>query len=414
MKKRTYSPQEIITAIDVGTTKICVLIAHKINDHQCEIIGIGKTPSIGLERGIIVDVCPAIESIKIAVHEAELMAGISVESAYIGISGSHIQSHNSSGMIPIKNGSIREADISRVVAAAQAIPLAEGEKILHVIPQFFTIDGNQIVRDPLGMHGVRLEAQVHIITGGITSVQNLVRCCESAGVKVRDIVLEPIASAEAVLSNDERELGVGMLDIGGGTADFAVYQKGAIRHTHIFPIAGNLFTYDIALCLRITRAEAERIKREYASVLSQEKELINTTITVQNVNGEDTKNVTLHELSSIVTARSEELFLLMHHEIEIFKLSHYMPAGLVITGGGSLLRGLDQQSLQILDIPTRIGKTKITNCFQDELSNPSYATGYGLVLYALKKEKQQHVSELSGPMFNRIFMKMKSWIGDFF
>lgn len=413
MKKVHYSPHNIIVAIDVGTTKICVLVGHKINEEQCEIIGIGKAPSIGLERGVIVDVAPAIQSIKTAIHEAELMAGITIESAAIGISGSHINARNSTGMIPIKHGDIRAADIARVIAAAQAIPLLEGEKILHVIPQLYTIDGHQTVRDPIGMHGVRLEAHVHIITGGVTSVQNLVRCCEAAGVKVHDVVLEPIASAEAVLSKDERELGVGMLDIGGGTADFAVYQKGAIRHTHIFSIAGNLFTNDIALCLRTTRAEAERIKKEYATV-NLEKELFGYPITVKSVDGEQDKTITIQELSSIVSARADELFLLLHHELSKFRLTQFMPAGLVITGGGSLLDGLDKQSEKILDIPTRIGKVKAPVTFHEELSNPSYATGYGLLLYMLKKQKSEKTSELSGPIVNRIFWKMKSWIADFF
>ena len=413
MKKNLYSPHNIVVAIDVGTTKICVLVAHKVTDDQCEIIGIGRTPSIGLERGVIVDVGPAIQSIKTAVHEAELMAGITIESAYIGISGSHITSHNSTGMIPVKHGEIRPDDVARVIAAAQSIPLAEGEKILHVMPQLYTIDGYQTVRDPLGMHGVRLEAQVHIITGGVTSVQNLVRCCESAGVKVRDIVLEPIASAEAVLSTDERELGIGMLDIGGGTADFAVYQKGTIRHTHIFPIAGNLFTSDIALCLRTTRLDAERIKKEFATV-NPTPEQLQQQIQVKSVDGEKIKTIMLRELTAVVSARSEELFLLLHHEIEKFRLVHFMPAGLVITGGGSLLNGLAEQSEKILDVPTRIGKTRTSESFQEELTNPSYATGYGLLLYALKKEKKDQESQNDGPMFNKVFWRMKSWIADFF
>jgi cell division protein FtsA len=413
MKKKTYAPHEIIVAIDVGTTKICVLIAHKVTHDHIDIIGIGRTPSIGLDRGVIVDVGPAIQSIKTAVREAELMAGVTVESAYIGISGSHITAHNSTGMVAIKHGEIREPDVARVIAAAQSIPLPEGEKILHVMPQLYTIDGNQIVRDPLGMHGVRLEAQVHIITGGVTSVQNLVRCCESAGVKVRDIVLEPIASAEAVLSNDERELGVGMLDIGGGTTDFAIYQRAAIRHTHIFPIAGNLFTNDIALCLRTTRAEAERIKKEFATV-NPKLEQLHDTILIKSVDGEQTKNISIQQLSAVVAARSEELLLLLHHEISKFHLTQSMPAGIVITGGGSQLNGLAEQAAIILDMPIRIGKTRTSSSFNEELSHPSYATGYGLVLYAMKKEKREQATDLAGPIINRVFWKMKSWIADFF
>ena len=252
----------VLVALDVGTTKISVLVAQKVSDTGLNIIGIGRAPAYGVSRGVVVDIAQAVHAIKLAVKEAELMAGCKIESVCVGVSGAHIQSFSSQGMIPIKNGRIRANDVTAVLAAAKAVVIAEGQQILHVLPQYYTIDNHQRVTDPVGMFGVRLEAQVHIITGSIASVQNLVRCCVAAGIGVNDIVLEPLASAEAVLSHDERELGVALLDIGGGTADFAIYQQGTIRHTKVFPVAGNHITHDIALCLRTTLKDAERVKQE--------------------------------------------------------------------------------------------------------------------------------------------------------
>lgn len=407
------SSHDMIVAIDIGTTKICVLIGRKITEDQCEIIGIGKAPSKGLSRGVVVSVGPAIESIKTAIQEAELMAGVTIESAHIGISGAHISAHNSSGMIPIKHGDIRATDIERVIAAAQTIPLSEGEQILHVIPQMYTIDGQQQVRNPLGMHGVRLEAQVHIITGGVTSVQNLVRCCQAAGIKVRDIILEPLASADAVLSDDEKELGVALIDIGGGTTDFAVYQNGSIRHTHILPIAGNLFTNDIALCLRTTRSDAERIKKEYGSTIEIDSNY-NETYEINTVDGEHNQTISLQDLTKILQPRAHELLSLINQEIATHNLMQFMPSGIVITGGGSLLHGIHESAQELLHIPSRIGRPKVPVNFKQELNNPIYATGYGLLVHAMKKEKQNKLNDLDGPIVSRVFWKMKSWIADFF
>lgn len=274
--KRVFT-NKILTAIDVGTTKICVLIGHKLEEGQVEILGIGKVPSEGLRKGVVVDIAKAARSIKKAVNEAQMMADVVVESATVGISGAHIQSRNAYGAVPLEHGQVRQEDINAVIAAAKAIPLAEGQKVLHVLPQYFSLDGQERLSDPLGMHGIRLEVQVHIITGSFASVQDLVKCCQMAEVKVQDVVLEQLASAQAVLNDDERELGVAMLDIGGGTADLAIYQKGSIRHTMVVPIAGNHFTNDLAIGLRTTVSDAERIKREYglacSSLLQQDKEI---------------------------------------------------------------------------------------------------------------------------------------------
>lgn len=409
MKKR-LSPSNMLVAIDVGTTKICVLVAQKITPETCEIIGIGRAPSDGIARGVVVDVAAAVHSIKAALEEAELMAGSSIESAYVGISGAHISAHHSSGMIPVKQGVIRENDIQRVVATAQAIPLPEDEQILHAIPQQFVIDGKHQVLDPLNMHGVRLEAKVHIITGNVTQVKNLIQCCESAGVKVRDIILEPIASAEAVLSPDERGLGTAILDIGGGTSDFAIYNRGTIRHTKIFPIAGNLFTNDLALCLHTTRSEAERIKKLFGTAeLSTADQ-----ISIIGIDGTSQQLVNNQEVAFILEARSDELLTAIRHEIDEFNLAAQMPAGIVLTGGGALLHGLVARASNVLNMPVRLGKPRTGTTFKEELSHPLYATGYGLLVHALKEEARLIKHDGSGPLTSRIFWRMKSWIADLF
>jgi len=402
----------LIAAIDIGTTKICVLIAQQIDDHTVDIIGIGKAPSLGLARGVVVDIAPAVHSIKTALKEAEMMAGCSVESAYIGVSGGHIHSFNSHGMVAIKQGEIRQFDIMHVINAAKAVPLPEGQQLLHALPQFFTIDNEHIVRDPLGMYGVRLEAQVHLITGSVGSVQNLVRCCEMAGVKVRDIILEPLASADAVLSDDERELGIGMLDIGGGTSDFAIYQQGNIRYTKVFPIAGNIFTNDLAVCLRTTVKDAERVKKEYGisdiSLLTQ-----NMPIEIEQVYGHDQQTVMLADVLQVLESRAEELLHMLSVEISKNKLQTFMHTGLVLTGGGSLLHGLTQQAEFILNMPVRVGRPRVQLSFKNALDNPMYATGYGLLIHSLKKNNSQ-MQVGSGPLSSRVFSRMKSWVMDLF
>lgn len=402
----------LVAAIDIGTTKICVLIARNLGNGNCEIIGIGKAPSHGLARGIVVDIAPAVESIRAAVREAELMAGVTIESAAIGISGSHIHSLNSEGMVAIKHGEVRKLDIAQVITAAKAIALPEGQQILHVLPQFFTLDNNHRVKDPIGMYAVRMEAQVHIITGSVASVQNLIRCCEMAGIKARDIILEPLASADAVLSRDEQEFGVGMLDIGGGTSDFAIYQQGNIRHTRIFMIAGNLFTNDIAVCLRTTKSDAERIKKEYGLAYSPLL-MKNDQFPIDLVHGTEQQMIWRHELVEVIESRAQELFTLVKEEIQRYNLESYVTAGLVLTGGGSLLTGMPELAESILGIPVRVGNPHIPATFKESLDNPMYATGYGLLVHSLKKQASA-MEHINGPLIKQVFWRMKSWIFDFF
>jgi len=404
--------ENIITSIDIGTTKICVLVARKMGD-QIEIIGIGKSPSHGLQKGVVVDIAKTINSITHAVKEAEMMAGFPIESAYIGISGAHVSSVNSIGVVPIKNGQIRQSDVDAVLEAAKAIAIPEGRQILHVLPQYFTINGSDQVQDPIGMHGVRLEVQAHIIMGSVSSVQNLVNCCQSAGVSVNDIILEQLASADAVLSEDERELGVGMIDIGGGTSDVAFYKNSAVRHTMVLPVAGNHVTNDIAIGLRIMKSEAERIKKRYGFAISslvENEELVE----VEMMQGEDLQVVRLSDLVLIIESRMRELFSLVNNEIHTYQLQPFMTNGIVLTGGGSLLTGARELAEEIFDCPVRIGKPRVLFDLVETLQSPLYATGYGLLVHILQNEKKTKMHLSEEPLTRRVLERMKSWVSDFF
>jgi cell division protein FtsA len=412
MKNQLLS-DELLVALDIGTTKICVLIAQKVADGSLSILGIGKSPSYGIARGVVVDIAQAVQSIKLAVKEAELMAGCKIESAAVGVSGAHIHALNSHGMIPVKHGRIRPFDVASVVAAAKAVVLAEGQHILHALPQYFMIDNQQKVMDPVGMFGVRLEAQVHIITGSIASVQNIVRCCQMAGIGVSDVVLEPLASADAVLSSDEKELGVALLDVGGGTSDFAIYQQGAIRHTKIFPVAGNHVTHDIALCLRTTLKDAERVKQEFGATYNSTIDL-REQFEVEMVHGGECKRVTTQELFFIIEPRVNELLSMVRQEIVHHNLEHLMPAGIVLTGGGALLRGMKETTQLMLKVPARIGIPYVPHMFRESLESPLYATSYGLLVHMAKKSKGVSMEHLTGPLISRILWRMKSWVTDFF
>lgn len=402
----------LVVSIDVGTTKICVLVAQVLDKDHLEVIGVGKAPSDGLKKGVVVDIKKTVSSIKAAIKEAELMANVSINTAAIGISGGHIQSTNSQGMVAIKHGDVRESDIAAVMNAARAVAIPEGTQILHALPQYYIIDSREKVQNPLGMHGIRLEVQAHIIMGAIASVQNLVKCCQMADVKVTDIVLEQLASASAVLSEDEREIGVAMLDIGGGTSDLAIYQNGNIRHTYVLPVAGNHFTNDVAIGLRTSIKEAERIKKEYglahASLLEKDD-----YIHLEAVQGGVDQTILRSDLLDILYPRAQELLSLVHEEIISRKLTHMMPSGLVLTGGGALLPGMQELGQEIFNMPVRIGVVRVDHAVPQMLQSPIYATGYGLLKQVI--EQRAHAMDtISGPTFNRILNRMKSWVTDFF
>jgi cell division protein FtsA len=418
MMRRTKSEQSWV-AIDIGTTKICVLVAALDTKGSLEILGIGTHPSHGLKKGVVVDVDSTVESIKHAIAEAENMSGQKITSVAVGISGGHIQSFNSQGVVAVKRRDIQQDDIDRVIDAARAIPIPDNREILHVLPQYFKIDGQEVVDNSLGMSGVRLEAQVHIITGNISSASNIITCCELAGVSVSDIVLEQLASAEAVLSESERMLGIGILDIGGGTSDFAIYKDGKIRYSKVLPIAGNHFTNDTAICLRIPISKAEELKCSEGGVRSaletdQSDRIIATPL------GYDKKlrHVPKKELYEILRPRAQEVFDLLLDEALTFKLMSFMQYGLVLTGGGSLLDGMVDLAEETFGIPVRIGvpcsrEDGVKSIVPDGLKSPIYATAYGLIIHAVRRDKERLTSPVDGPLFSRVFKRMKSWIYDF-
>ncbi len=408
--KKVFS-NKIITAVDVGTTKIGVIIAQDLGDGNIEVLGIGKVPSEGLAKGIVVDMAKTVRSIRAALEQAQMMAKVTVDEAYIGISGAHIHSRGAFGVTPIEKGEVTQRDCARAIASARAVQLPEGQQVLHVLPQYFSIDGQEAIKDPLGMHGIRLEVQIHMITGSVACVQNLVTSCERAGIRVKDVVLEQLASAAAVLNKDEMELGVGVLDIGGGTSDLAIYQRGSIRHTKVFPIAGNHFTNDVAMGLRTTLKDAERIKREYglatASLIDHDLD-----VEIELVQGGAKKMVTLSEITSILEPRSHELLSLVHEEVVARHMSHVLVSGLVITGGGSLLTGIDYVAQDIFNVPVRIGKPHLEHADPEILNNPIYATGYGLLRYACTNSDLQNDAQYHA--VGRLFQRMKSWVSEFF
>ena len=403
--------ERLITSIDIGTTKICVLVAQQVGNDQVEVLGMGKVPSDGLQKGVVVNVAKTIASIKAAVKEAELVSGVTIESAYVGISGAHIRSLDSHGVVPITKGKVTAQDVAHVLGAAQAIPVPEGYQILHVLPQYFVIDGQEKLYDPIGMHGIRLEASAHIILGAIASVQNLVSCCEDAGLRVDDIVLEPLASAQAVLSEDERQLGVGLLDIGGGTSDFAIYQHGSIVHTMVLPIAGNHFTNDIAIGFRTSIKDAERVKIVHGTVNTA---ALDENIDVELAQGGHMALMCKQALAMILHARAQELLNLVRKEIDEKHLKRYCTSGLVITGGGSLLNGIDTMAQVMFGMPVRVGSLHVSYALPGSLETPIHATGYGLLLHAVKARQSPFRYDADGPFVKRVIIRMKSWVNDFF
>lgn len=405
-------------SIDIGTTKICVIIATLNAQGTLEVLGLGTHPSYGLKKGVVVDIDTTVDSIKKAVMQAENMSGLIVTRATVGISGGHIQSFNSHGVVPIKRRDIDQDDIDRVIEAARAIALPENREILHVLPQYFKVDGEEVVDNSLGMHGVRLEAHVHIITGNIASASNIVTCCERANITVTDIVLEHIASAEAVLTPSERALGVGMLDIGGGTSDFAIYKEGRIRYSKVLPIAGNHFTNDIAICFKIPLLASEELKRSYGSVEAIDDEQ-NYVVEVPLEYEDQVRFISVSSLASVLRPRAHEIFDLLLDEVLTFKLLDAMRYGLVLTGGGSLLKGIEGLAHEMFSLQTRVGipldrnDASLKSSVPDSLKSPIYATAYGLLLYAVRHEQEVLTSDVQGPIFTRVFKRMKSWIGDF-
>src|SRR5512136_2483423 len=405
----------LIVGLDIGTTKICAVVG-TLTEDGIDIVGIGSSPSRGLRKGVVINIDSTVQSIRKAIEEAELMAGCEIKSVYAGIAGGHIKGSNSNGVIAIKNREVSQEDVRRVIDAAKAINIPMDREVLHILPQEFIIDEQDGIREPLGMSGVRLEAKVHIVTGAVASAQNIVKSCNRAGLDVADIVLEQLASSEAVLSPDEKELGVCLVDIGGGTTDIAIFADGAIKYTSVLSLGGNHLTNDIAVGLRTPMAEAEKIKQKYGCCFSP---LVgkDETIEVPSVGGRKPRILSRQLLAEILEPRMEEIYTLVNREIVKSGLEDMIASGVVITGGSTILEGMPELAEQIFNLPVRRGAPQNIGGLTDVVNSPVYATGVGLVIYGSKHiDRTEHfpTTQSDDSLFRKVSRRMKEWFGEFF
>ena len=406
--------ENLIVGLDIGTTKICAIVGN-VTEEGVDIVGIGTSPSRGLRKGVVINIETTVASIKKAIEEAELMAGCEIKSVYAGIAGGHIKGFNSQGVIAIKNREVSPDDVRRVIDAAKAIAIPMDREVIHILPQEFIIDDQDGIREPLGMSGVRLEARVHIVTGAVASAQNIVKSCNRAGLDVADIVLEQLASSEAVISPEEKEIGVALVDIGGGTTDIAIFVDGAIKHTSVLSLGGNHLTNDIAVGLRTPMAEAEKIKQKYGccytSMVGKDE-----TIEVPSVGGRKPRVLSRQLLSEILEPRMEEIFTLVNREIVKSGFDDQIASGVVITGGTSILEGMPELAEQIFNLPVRRGVPQNIGGLVDVVNSPVYATGVGLVVYGSKNQgiREFPTVQSDDNVFRRVTRRMKEWFGEFF
>lgn len=395
-----------IFGLDVGTTKVCAVVG-EVLEGGLELRGIGTSPSTGIKKGVVINIEPTVESIKKAVKEAESLTGVQIDAVYVGITGVHIKGFNSYGAVGIRVEEVTPLDMERAIESARAIYIPLDREVLQVIPTGFVLDGEDGIRDPVGMAGVRLEAKVHIITAGVSSVQNILKCCEKAGLEVIEIVFQPFASAEAVLTDDEKELGVAVVDI-GGTTDIILYRDGRLRHFSVLPIGGNHFTNDIAIGLRVSMSEAERLKKSFGCALTS---MVDKDEMIDIVQAGQERKIPARCLSEIIQPRAEELLDLIKDELQSSSGYDIASTGIVLTGGGSLLAGLGRMAEAVLSLPVRQGYPDCVNGCRGNINTPVYATGIGLVLYGFNKELRESCYRNN---FTGIFGKMKDWVSGVF
>lgn len=407
--------KNILVGLDVGTTKVCTIVGQTGNDGNIEIIGIGTHPSQGLKKGSVVNIEKTIKSIQCSLEEAKLMAGVNISRVSIGIAGSHIYSFNSSGVVAVKGREIVQEDVDRVIDAAKAIVIPSDREIIHCIPQEFTVDNTKGIKNPVGMFGVRLEANVHVVTGSISLIQNLVKCVEATGVKIENITLQPIASSEAVLSPEEREMGVVLVDIGGGTTDLAIWKDGNLIHTQIIPVGGNHFTNDLSVALKIPHAEAERVKVNHGSVIP-EKFATNNNVLIQS--GQGPKELSLKLVAEVLGARAEELFNIVKEVLDDKGLQHYLTGGIVLTGGGALVDGITELAEFVLERPTKLGYPHSYGGMTNIMQHPKFSTVLGLLLESQKKSPaiaaDEHHSSTSGELIGKLSNSLKQVFKEIF
>lgn len=402
----------IVVGLDIGTAKICCLVAES-RPEGLEVIGVGTARSQGMKKGMVNDIGAIMQSISKAVQDAETMCGRQVESVYTGISGAHVLGMDSHGMIVVKGNEITEADIHRVVETAQTVTIPPEREILHIIPQEFIVDNHAGIKEPVGMSGKRLEAKVHIVTASVSNAQNIYRCCNSVGLNIADTVLSHMASATAVLTEDEKELGVCLVDIGGGTTDVAVYSEGALRHTHVVNLAGAQFTNDLAIGLRTSMAAAQKIKEKHGCVFSR---LINKSdlIEVSGVGGQGEEMIKRQQVLNILAPRAEEIIGMVRLELEKSGWYKKIPAGVVLTGGSSQLEGMEELAREMLGLPVRKGVPTRIGGLVDVVRNPVYATAVGLIQYGVYSAGDFDYQAGRASGFSRVRARMRSWVADIF
>ncbi|MGD2124829.1 MAG: cell division protein FtsA [Desulfobacteraceae bacterium] len=403
--------EEIIVGLDIGTTKICAVVG-EVRPDATEIIGIGSHPSEGLRKGVVINIEKTVNSIKEAIEEAETMAGCEIGSVYAGIAGGHIKGFNSHGVIALKEKEVTKKDIERVIEAASAVAIPMDREVIHVLTQEFIVDDQNGISDPVGMSGVRMEAKIHIVTGAVTSAQNIIKCANRAGLDVCDIVLQSLASSESVLTDEERNLGVALLDFGGGTTDLAVFSRGTIKHTSVLALGGDNLTYDISIGLRTPMVEAERIKIKYGCALSS---MIgkDETIEVPGVGGRESRVLSREILGEIMEPRVEEIFTLIHNELIRSGYEDMINSGVVVTGGSAELPGIPEMAEQIFNSPSRTGFPQWISGLVEVVNKPMYATAVGLVLYGAKRIKEGKKFRIRDTnIFGRVMERMKRWFKD--
>jgi cell division protein FtsA len=407
------SNSNLIVGIDIGTSKVLAIVGEIGADGELEVIGVGHHPARGLRKGVVANIESTVQSIQRAVEEAELMAGCQIYSVFAGIAGAHINSFNSHGVVAVRDGEVTSGDIERVIEAAKAMAIPNDQRILHVMPQDFIIDGQDGIREPVGMSGVRMEAKVHMITGAVSAAQNIVKCIRRCGLEVDDIILEQVASSESVLTEDERELGVCMIDIGGGTTDIAIFSEGAIRHTAVIPIAGDQVTNDIAVAFHTPTPAAEELKKKYGCALAQlvdEDQVVETP----SMGGRPPRTLSRQNLAEIIEPRVEELLLLVQAELRRSGFEELIGSGIVMTGGSSRMEGMMELAEEIFHLPVRLGVPNYSGALSEVVKNPIYATGIGLIQFGHgNRSRASRISQQPGG-FRALLERMKGWFSGSF
>ena len=405
---RDREDKNLIVGLDIGTSKIVAIVGELQPEGTVKVIGLGQHISRGLKKGVVINIESTMQSIQRALEEAELMADCKINNVYTGIAGSHIKSLNSHGMVKIKDAEVSQMDVDRVIETARAIALPADQQILHILTQEYIIDGQEDVREPLGMSGMKLEAKVHIVTGAVAAAQNIVKCIKRCGIEVSDLILQPLASSLAVLTEDEKELGVCLVDIGGGTTDIAVFKQGAIRHTAVVPIAGDQMTNDVAVAFRTPTQSAEDIKVKYGCALRQLADS-RETVVVPGVDGREPRQLSVQTLAEVLEPRVVELYEMVLNELRRSGMEEMIASGIVITGGSAMMRGMVELGEEIFHMPVRMGLPRYVGGLSEVVGNPRYATGVGLVLMGKQQLERHLTGQMESGSFGRMMEKMKSW-----